>query len=269
MHALRSTDYPLPSAYNRALDASARLVFEDDPALSKGTVKNFYKTGEYPKGDSLKNHLDPRTYAYLRKVFSLWGIPEGKYSSIRPWYLVLTLSSPELHGLSNDLGVESFLEKRARSSSKPISGLESFREHMEVFSGLTDRQCEMLILMTFIPQETGGDTDGGLMNAWRHGDADTLARHRARFLPRFSLLRQPRPRRAQSKLGSKDRGLSAQRTDLLRCCWRRSSRRTEWITNFAQGPRLPDRTNLILRFVALSAVRKVINENLVKKSKPK
>ncbi len=86
------------------------------------------------------------------------------------------LSSPELHGLSNDLGVEGFLEKRARSNSKPISGLESFREHMEVFSGLTDRQCEMLILMTFIPQESGGDTDGGLMNAWRHGDADTLAR---------------------------------------------------------------------------------------------
>ncbi len=100
MHALRSTDYPLPSAYNRAFDASARLVFEDDPALSKGTVKNFYKTGEYPKGDSLKNHLDPRTYAYLRRVFSLWGIPEGKYSSIRPWYLVLMLSSPELQGLS-------------------------------------------------------------------------------------------------------------------------------------------------------------------------
>ena len=28
IHALRSTDYPLPSAYNRAFDASERLVCE-------------------------------------------------------------------------------------------------------------------------------------------------------------------------------------------------------------------------------------------------
>ena len=175
VHALHSTDYPLPSAYNRAFDAAAHIVFEDDPAVSKGTVKSYFKRGEYPKGDSLKNHVDPRTYDYLRRVFSLWGIPEQKFSSVRPWFLVLVLSSPELHGVSHDLGIEGFLEKRARANSKPISGLESFREHMEVFSGLTDRQCEMLILMTFIPQQDGSNNGRGLMNAWRRGDADTLA----------------------------------------------------------------------------------------------
>ncbi len=176
VHALRSTDYPLPSAYNRAFDASARLVFEEDPAISQGTLKSFFKAGEYPKGDSLKNHVDPRTYDYLRRVFSLWGIPEAKLAAIRPWFLVLQLSSPELHGLSNELGVETFLEKRAHANSKPISGLESFREHMDVYSGLTDHQCEVLILLTFIPQQNDSTSGTRLMNAWRQGDADTLAR---------------------------------------------------------------------------------------------
>ena len=31
IHALKNSDYPLPVAYNRALDASDRLVFEVDP----------------------------------------------------------------------------------------------------------------------------------------------------------------------------------------------------------------------------------------------
>ena len=36
IHALRSTDYPLPAAYNRAFDASARIAFEvDEKALMK------------------------------------------------------------------------------------------------------------------------------------------------------------------------------------------------------------------------------------------
>jgi uncharacterized protein YbaP (TraB family) len=30
IHALRSDDYPLPPAYNRAFDASSRLAFEVD-----------------------------------------------------------------------------------------------------------------------------------------------------------------------------------------------------------------------------------------------
>src|SRR4030088_2701140 len=35
IHALRSTDYPLPRAFNRAFDASSRLIFEiDTKALS-------------------------------------------------------------------------------------------------------------------------------------------------------------------------------------------------------------------------------------------
>src|SRR5438045_6660292 len=43
-HALRSSDYPLPAPYNRAFDASSRLIFESDPknleAASKGLIKS-------------------------------------------------------------------------------------------------------------------------------------------------------------------------------------------------------------------------------------
>ena len=176
IHALRSVDYPLPRAFNRAFDASSRLVFEIDTRALSASGKDLFKAGQYSGGDNLKNHVDPRTYAYLRRVFGLMNVPEKKYAKYRPWFLVLLLTAPGLHGLSEDLGVEGFLAKRARANSKPVSGLETAREHLEIFSGLSDRQSEAMLLLTFIPHASGGGGTSEMISAWRLGDVDTLTR---------------------------------------------------------------------------------------------
>jgi uncharacterized protein len=176
IHALRSTDYPLPPAYNRAFEASDRLAFEVEPKVLSGSGEALVKAGKYPKGDSLKNHVDPRTYDYVRRVFALMKIPEEKFSRYRPWLLVLMLDSPSGRGFSDDLGVDEFLAKRAATNSKPAIGLESWREHATVFSGLTDRQSEALLLLSFIPQANGSGETARIMSAWRQGDVDALAR---------------------------------------------------------------------------------------------
>lgn len=177
IHALQSTDYPLPAAYNVAFDSSTRLVFEDDPNRARESGNVFQKLAQYPKGDSLKSHVDPRTYDYMRRLFGLMGVSEGNFSKFRAWALVLMLQAPDLHGLSGDLGIEGFLEKRAQARSKPISGLESTREHIQVFSGLTDRQAEALLLLMFIPNEPG-ERDGfaQMIKSWRRGDVESLTR---------------------------------------------------------------------------------------------
>jgi uncharacterized protein len=177
IHALKSTDYPLPAAYNRAFDASDRLVCEVDPKALTESSRGILKAGEYPKGDSLKNHVDPRTYDYLRRVFKLLNVPESKFARYRPWFLSLVLQAPALHGMSETLGVEEFLIRRARANSKPVSGLESAREHAEVFLGLTDRQSEAMLLMMFLPaQRSTGSTGDEIAKAWKRGDADADTR---------------------------------------------------------------------------------------------
>jgi uncharacterized protein YbaP (TraB family) len=176
IHALRSTDYPLPSVYNRAFEASGRLAFEVEPNALSRSGSGLIKAGQYPKGDHLKNHVDPRTYDYVRRVFALMKVPEAKFSQYRPWFLVLMLSSSGLPGFSDELGVDEFLTNRAKANSKPMSGLESVGEHTAVFSGLTDRQSEALLLVTFIPQGNGRGEHEPTMSAWRRGDVDTLAR---------------------------------------------------------------------------------------------
>jgi len=172
IHALSSTDYPLPPEYGRACDASSHLVFEVDPKDMGTAGKNLVKAGEYPSGDSLKKHVDPRTYDYMRRFFGALNVPESKFSKLRPWFIAFMLQAPQLHGLSPDLGVEGFLKKRVRAKPKPISGLETLPESIQTFSGLSDRQSEAMLLVTFIPSARGAP--GQLKDAWRKGDADKV-----------------------------------------------------------------------------------------------
>lgn len=175
IHALRSTDYPLPAGYNRAFEASTHLALEVEPKTLESSSAALIRAGKYPAGDSLKNHVDPRTYDYLKRVFGLMRVSEDKFSKYRPWYLVLMLDSPGTRGLSDDLGVDEFITRRARANGKQIVGLESGPEHFSVFSGLNDKQSEALLLVQFIPSGDNGGSDQ-LMSAWRRGDVETLAR---------------------------------------------------------------------------------------------
>ncbi|MEY2520325.1 MAG: uncharacterized protein QOF24_2084 [Verrucomicrobiota bacterium] len=176
IHALRSTDYPLPSGYNRAFDTSTRVALEVDPKALETSSSGLLKAGKYPKGDNLKNHVDPRTYDYLRRLFGLLKIPEEKFSLYRPWCLVLLLESPSSGGFSHDLGVDEFVMNRARANGKAIVGLESSDEHSAVYSGLSERQSEALLLVSLIPTgNTGGGRDQ-VLNAWRRGDVESLSR---------------------------------------------------------------------------------------------
>jgi uncharacterized protein len=175
-HLLRSRDYPLPGAYNAAFDASSYLAFEVNPKDLDQSGKVMEKAGVYPRGDSLKNHVDPRTYDYLKRFFSLVEVPESKFNRLRPWFLKMALESPEVGGFEYGLGVERYLQRRAQANGKMIVGLETAREHAEVYSGLSDRAGEALLLLTFIPADKNSPDSTRMLKAWRNGDADFLAR---------------------------------------------------------------------------------------------
>lgn len=173
VHALRSTDYPLPVAYKRAFDASSRLVFEDDPKASSQGAKALLRAGTYAKGDTLRNHVDPRTYNYVRRFFALVNVPEDTFAQYRPWLINIMLSSPSSKNW--ELGVEQYLQRRAKGA-KAMSGLESPNEHNSFFVDLSDREAEALLLILFINAGQGETGGGSMIQAWRHGDADALSR---------------------------------------------------------------------------------------------
>ncbi len=173
-HALGKADYPLPAPFTRALDASSKLALEVDPREMRAADQSLSKAATYPKGDNLRNHVDPRTYSYIKHFFGLMNVPEEKVVRYRPWFIALMLQSPNQGAISTSLGVEQFLSDRARAQSKSIVGLESAREHANVFVGLTDRESEALLLLTFIPTDTASSSRSDLMRAWRNGNTDVV-----------------------------------------------------------------------------------------------
>ena len=175
VHALRSSDYPLPPAYNQAFDASTNVAFEVEARALRDSSARLIKLGRYPANDSLKNHVDPRTYNYVRRVLGLMRIPEKNFAAMKPWLLVLTLQSLATRDMKHDLGIDQYLMRRAVARKKPVVGLESVDEHANVYAGLTDRQGEALLLLTFIPR-SDRDQKTEIMSAWRRGDVDGLAR---------------------------------------------------------------------------------------------
>ena len=188
VHALRESDYPLPAAYMRAFDASSRIAFEVDARALKASSESLVQNGKYRRGDSLKNHVDARTYAYVRRLFELMNVPESSFSQYRPWFIVLMLQSAATSHSMPKAGVDEFLMKRAAKRSMPVVGLESVQEHARIYSGLTDRESEILLLVTFIPSG-GSSGHDDIMKAWRRGDAETLARimdRESRDFPAFN-----------------------------------------------------------------------------------
>src|SRR5204863_637964 len=174
LHAWRKSDFPLPTAYMRAFDASSRMALEVDAKALKESTGSLLKAGKYRHGDGLKKHVDPRTYAYMRRLFGLMNVPEEAFAQFRPWFIVLLLQMRSLHHAFPEEGVDDFFLKRAVKRSMPVVGLESVEEHVGVFSRLSDRESEILLLVTFIPSATAGGNDN-VTKAWRRGDADALA----------------------------------------------------------------------------------------------
>jgi uncharacterized protein len=173
VHALRTTDYPLPAAYQRAFDSASRLVFEAEPKSMEAASKGLDKAGQYGKGDNLKNHVDPRTYAYVKRYFELIGVSEKKFSTYRPWLIAAVLeSSPKQNFM---LGVERYFQKKAEAAHKPIESLESIQEHMAPFVSLSERESEALLLIHFINLGRTDLSSSDMMGPWRRGDADSLA----------------------------------------------------------------------------------------------
>jgi uncharacterized protein YbaP (TraB family) len=173
---LREKDYPLPPAFNHAFDASSRLAFEIEPSFYRR--ENFEevltRAGRYPQGDELKKHIDPRTYDYLRRILARSKLSEQKIAGYRPWFIAFLLQDPRHLGFYSALGVESFFSRRALANKKPITGLESYREHLDVFAGLSDRESEAYVLESFINLDRTNSGSSDVLDSWRRGDVQAV-----------------------------------------------------------------------------------------------
>ncbi len=173
VHFLKQESYPLSPAIEAAFDRSSTLVVEanvNDPG--KADLGNLLNRAIYTDGSTLDRRISSETYQLAEKEAEKLGLPIELIQRQRPWYLALTFEGLELMRLGFDpkYGVDvHFLAKAA--NKKKIVELESLEEQINMLSGFSNSDQELLLLYTLKDLNMLSDEIENIVTAWTAGDA--------------------------------------------------------------------------------------------------
>jgi uncharacterized protein YbaP (TraB family) len=170
-HALRGSDYPLGSVIDSAIGECKRFVFEFDfqHADEAGFDYQMRKAAAYPRGTTLKQKVQPQTYAYVQKIAK---IRASEYDHLKPWVIAYMVGNPLFGGIRSYFGVEGYALRK--SGSHDIWGLETVKEHINVLAEMTDVEGEVFLLQTFVYGEREGQHFPEAVAAWKSGETERL-----------------------------------------------------------------------------------------------
>lgn len=185
IHALSGKDYPLPKPYSEAVHNSQQFFFEIAPDPDGKFSKLFAAAAAYPKGDDIRRHIHPQTWAFLEKRFkesnylgkSFWMgdqyIPG--LQNLRPWAIAYYIWG--IRGYSNiagAYGVDNHIHWEARRAGKACGGLESYEEHVDVMRGMADIDAELVLLDALVRGDQRRDDFNSTRAGWRRGEIGAL-----------------------------------------------------------------------------------------------
>ncbi len=178
IHLMREKDYPLPEVFEQAYRDSKKLVFELPPG-SEGAgevAQRMQRMGSYPANDTLGNHVAPGTLRQVLEWAEKKSVPTATLKGYRPWFISLIIASVEYQALGAvaDRGLDTWFEKRAAKDSKKSAGLETVEYQLSLFSGLSDKLQEELLLQTLDEAVSMKKNFNELLTAWRDGDLAKL-----------------------------------------------------------------------------------------------
>jgi uncharacterized protein YbaP (TraB family) len=180
VHILPSSAYPLKPALQRAFNESQRVVFEINlgSVTTQDVTQEFKRTGFYPPGETLAQHVSPGTSAILQRTLPRLRVSWESVQRFRPWFLAELLSSRYLEavGFHADLGIDEYFYRQAHARRKEVQGLETLRDQAQILSGFTDRQSEEYLRSTLAGLPAYSALLRVVITAWQNGQVDLLDR---------------------------------------------------------------------------------------------
>lgn len=179
IHLLRSSDYPLPQAYDQAFADSDALVLEitEEEMSDPQSAMLLLKAAQCEGGKTVYDYLKPATVEVLESRF---GEDLGAYAmfkGFKPWFLVMTITVSELAkiGVSPQDGVETHFTKKAKERNLPVSSLESVQDQLSIFDGLTDDQQDSFLRVTVEELSSMENEFDRMIALWKSGKDAELA----------------------------------------------------------------------------------------------
>ncbi len=168
----------LPDNIDKAYREAEQLLMEVDmddldPIATQALTM---KLGLLPTGQTLDSRLDASTRQQLQTAARNIGFDASVLAPFRPWLAAMTLEQLQFAklGFAADAGIEMRLTQRAASDHKPIQGLETLEEQLNLFATLGDEQQREYLQHTLDELDTAHNELDALLTAWQQGDEQRL-----------------------------------------------------------------------------------------------
>jgi uncharacterized protein len=178
VHALPPGVDWLNGSVAAAFEGSQELVTEiteTDPAGMQAAV---VAKAMLPAGKSLRAMLTPQQRAAFEATLTTQGLPAAAFDRFKPWYAAVALSTLPIlrQGHASENGVEQMLDARAKASKRPHSALETPEFQLGLFDSLPQEVQLRYLNEVVADLPTAIDELGQIVEAWKAGDAENLAR---------------------------------------------------------------------------------------------
>jgi uncharacterized protein YbaP (TraB family) len=179
IHVGKQDFFPLEPEVTEALASSSSLVLELDVRASEPYYRALARHGQYPAGQSIRDHLSPAALAKLQVALDKVKLPLSSVEHYRPWVVANILVGQEIEksGFNRGLGVEGYLLSNASKQKKPLQELETADYQLGLFGALDDAQQEAYLLENIADVDSGAALrkSAGLIEAWGSADATRIA----------------------------------------------------------------------------------------------
>lgn len=179
VHLLPSDTNWRSPALDKALDESQRLsieIVDDDPASMNMLVMQHGMDLGHP----LSSKLDGSDQKRLEQAAEVAKLPGGATAlqPMRPWLAALTLTMAPLMqaGMDPNLGVDKLLKTRMQQAGKPVDGLETAEQQIRMLADLPETMQLDFLRQSFKEVNNGPARLRELVDAWRSGNTEAIAR---------------------------------------------------------------------------------------------
>ena len=181
VHSLSGNDYPLARPIMAAFHEAKQVVFEYNPNFDEEFTKKFEQASKLPKGETIYSKLHPETLKFLETRFRRSNVHFDQVKEWRAWRIAAIWGIRGWSNVTGAYGVDSYLYYHCQRLHKPVGGLESVDEHVEVLRGLSDVESEIMLLDDIVQGDKRRDTYNRAVAAWKRGDPDGVWAQESRF----------------------------------------------------------------------------------------
>ncbi len=178
LHMLEKGTTWANASITNAFSAAEALVVELDDRELERAGPLFMEAGKLPLGVSMRQLVGDGIYNDVRRLARQMDLQENAFQNVRPWFAGMSLTVVSLNKMGYDpsSGVDQALIGEALRLRKPILGIETAAQQVDLFASLTPSQDKAMLVDALRQSVNIKAYMTDLQDAWIDGDEATLDR---------------------------------------------------------------------------------------------